>query len=345
MEKPLQTSPSDNLSPDTLREMYRVMLISRYTDERAWVLHRQGRIPFHVSAIGQEACQIAAAFAINRGVDYVAPYYRDLALVLAVGVTPLQFLLSLFGKQGEMSSDARQMPSHFSAKHLNLLSTSAVVSTQVTHAAGLAFAVKYRIEQGLQDRSDAAQPRLALTCIGEGSTSQGDWHEAMNWAGVKQLPYICMVQNNQYAISVPVHKQMAVPNVADRAAGYGVEGVIVDGNDIFASYDALYRAAQKAYRGEGPTLIEAKTYRVTPHSSDDDDRTYRGREEVERWKEKDPLIRFQNALLERGVLTEALITENEASAKQLVDEAMQACEDAPYPPAEAALAPVFAEEE
>jgi 2-oxoisovalerate dehydrogenase E1 component alpha subunit len=324
--------------------MYWAMLLSRQVDERAWVLHRQGRIPFHVSAIGQEACQVAAAFAINGGVDYVAPYYRDLALMIALGITPLDFLLSLFGKEGEMSSAARQMPSHFSAKDRNILSASAVVSTQVTHAAGLAFAVKYRIEQGLQDRDDDSQPRVALTTIGEGSTSQGDWHEAMNWAGVKQLPYICLVQNNQYAISSPVHKQMAVPNVADRAAAYGVEGVIVDGNDILASYDALHQAVQKAYRGDGPTLIEAKTYRITPHSSDDDDRTYRERDEVERWKEKDPIMRFQNALLERGFLTEAVISQKEAQARQIVDDALQATEDAPYPPAEAALAPIFAED-
>lgn len=337
------TRPSDALSDDTLLEMYWLMLLSRRTDERAWVIHRQGKIAFHISAIGHEACQIAAAFAINRGVDYLLPYYRDLALVLAVGVTPTEFMLSLFGKEGETSSRSRQMPSHFSNKRLRIISTSAVVATQVTHAAGVAFAIKYRIANGLQDPTDPTQARLAFTCLGEGSTSQGDWHEALNWAGIHRLPYVCMVQNNHYAISVPQERQMAVPNVADRAAAYGIEGVVVDGMDVLGCYDALHHAVQKAYRGEGATLIEAKTYRLTPHSSDDDDRTYRDRAEVEAWKQRDPLPRFQNTLMERGILTEAMLAEYETRAKQVVDEAQRTAEEAPYPPAEEALSPVYAE--
>jgi len=336
-------SPSQALSADTLRDMFWVMLLSRRTDERAWVIHRQGRIAFHISAIGHEAAQVAAAFALNRGVDYVCPYYRDLTLVMALGITPEDFFRSLYGKEGEVSSLARQMPSHFSARHLNIVSTSAVVATQVTHAAGMAFAIQYRQKQGLQKSDDATQARVALTCLGEGSTSQGEWHESMNWAGVHKLPWICMVQNNQYAISVPLDKQMAVSHVADRAAGYGVEGVRVDGMDVFAMYDAMHAAVQKAYRGEGATLIEAKVYRLTPHSSDDDDRSYRDRAEVEEWKQNDPLLRFQNTLLERGVLTEALLAEYEAKATQIVDAALQAAEAAPYPPAESAIAPVYAE--
>ncbi|HLA42575.1 MAG TPA: thiamine pyrophosphate-dependent dehydrogenase E1 component subunit alpha [Aggregatilineales bacterium] len=338
----LAVSPSETLSTETLLAMYRDMLMSRRIDERAWIIHRQGKIAFHVSAIGQEACQVAAAYAINTGIDYVCPYYRDLALALTIGVPPLDFFKSLYGKAGEISSQGRQMPSHFSVKKLNIVSGSSVVATQVTHAAGLAFAIKYRIEQGLQDPDDENQPRLALTCLGEGSTSQGDWHEALNWAGVHQLPFICMVQNNQYAISESVEKQMAVQNVADRAAAYGIEGVIVDGNDILACYDVLYMAAQKAYRGEGATLIEAKTYRMTPHSSDDDDRSYRTADEVEAWKEKDPIKRFQEVLLERGVLTDKLIEEINAEIMQEVDKTLKTAEAAPLPPPEAAVAPVYA---
>jgi 2-oxoisovalerate dehydrogenase E1 component alpha subunit len=334
--------PSDALSDKTLLEMYWLMLLARRTDERAWVLHRQGKIPFHISGIGQEACQIAAAFAINRGIDYVCPYYRDIALTVAIGLTPKDLMLSLYGKEGEVTSKARQMPNHFSSRRLNILSTSAVVATQVPHAAGMAFSIKYRIQQGLQNPDDATQPRLALTCLGEGSTSQGEWHEAMNWAGVHRLPFICMVQNNQYAISERPEQQMAVKNVADRAVAYGVEGVIVDGNDVLAAYDALRQAVERAYRGEGATLLEAKTYRLTPHSSDDDDRTYRDREEVERWKSNDPLPRFQSTLLERGVATESTFAEYDARAKELVDEANQFAEAAPYPPGEAAIAPIYA---
>lgn len=331
--------PSDSLSPETLLEMYWYMLLSRRLDERSWILHRQGRIPFHISGMGHEACQVASAFAINRGVDYVHPYYRDLAMCLALGITPRDFMLSLFGKAGEISSGARQMPSHWSSKEINLLSMSSPVATQVPQAAGLAFAIKYRISQGLQDREDDTQPRLALTSLGEGSTSQGEWHEGMNWAGVHDLPFICLVENNIYAISVPIEQQMAVSNVADRAAAYGVEGVIVDGNDILASYDAMVYARERAYQGIGATLLEAKTYRPVPHSSDDDDRSYRSREEVEDWKRKDPIIRFQKVLMERGILTQEMIDDYEAKARQAVDEAQKFTEEAPYPEVEPNLDP------
>ncbi len=327
----VQERSSAQLTPETLVEMYRVMVLSRRLDERAWVLHRQGKIAFHISAIGHEACQVAAAFAIQRGVDFVYPYYRDLTLCLALGITPLHFMLSLFGKEGEISSNARQMPSHFSHRALNIVSGSSSVATQVPHAAGTAFAIQYRHKIGLTRPDDATQPRLALTCLGEGSTSQGEWHEGMNWAGVHKLPFICLVQNNRYAISVPYEQQSAMPNVADRAAGYGVKGIVVDGNDVLESYDALRLAAERAYSGEGATLIEAKTYRPVPHSSDDDDRSYRSREEVESWKKKDPILRYQNTLLARGLLTPEAIEDINQRAVTEVDEAHRTAENAPYP--------------
>ncbi|HLV36930.1 MAG TPA: thiamine pyrophosphate-dependent dehydrogenase E1 component subunit alpha, partial [Spirillospora sp.] len=248
--------PSEKLNEETLLEMYWYMLLSRRLDERAWILHRQGRIHFHVSAMGHEAAQVGAAFAINREVDYVIPYYRDLALALAVGSSPTDFMLSLFGKQGDKWSGGRQMPSHFSDHARRIVSGSSVVATQVPQAAGVAFGIKYRQQMGMVDPHDAAQPRLALTCLGEGSTSQGEWHEGMNWAGVHNLPFICLVQNNCYAISVPQEAQMAVTNVADRAAAYGVRGVVVDGMDVLAVYDVMTEAVERAYNGDGPTLVE-----------------------------------------------------------------------------------------
>jgi 2-oxoisovalerate dehydrogenase E1 component alpha subunit len=345
MTKPLtHTRPSSELTSEQLLEMYWFMVLSRRLDERAWVLHRQGKIAFHISAIGHEACQVAAAFAINRGIDYVYPYYRDLTLCLALGITPLDFTLSLFGKDGEPMSGARQMPSHWSSKKLNIVTQSSSVATQVPQAAGSAFAIKYKLTNGMQDPQDITKPRLALTCLGEGSTSQGEWHEGMNWAGVHQLPFICLVQNNNYAISVPFEQQSAVRNVADRASAYGLEGVIVDGNDVLACFDVMKESAVRAYRGEGATLVEAKTYRPVPHSSDDDDRSYRSREEVEEWKKKDPILRYQRYLLDLGVLTQALIDECETSAKQTVDDAYRQAEEAPYPPAEAALGKVYVED-
>ncbi|MHB8628303.1 MAG: thiamine pyrophosphate-dependent dehydrogenase E1 component subunit alpha [Aggregatilineales bacterium] len=336
-------APSVTLTTETLRDMYWFMLLSRRLDERSWALHRQGKIAFHISGMGHEAAQVGAAFGINRGVDFVHPYYRDLALVLTIGVTPREFMFSLFGKQGEYSSGGRQMPSHFGLKRLNIVSGSSAVATQVPQAAGLAFAIKYKQQAGLIDPSDATQPRLALTCLGEGSTSQGEWHEGMNWAGVHKLPFICFVENNVYAISVPVDQQMAVTNVADRAQAYGVHGAVVDGNDVLAVYDVIHAAVQRAYRGEGATLIEAKTYRIVPHSSDDDDRSYRTREEVESWKRKDPIHRFQTELVARGLLDQAMIDDYESRARALVDDAQRAAETAPYPPESSLYEKVYAE--
>lgn len=336
------TRASAQLSEKTLLEMFWVMLLSRRLDERAWALHRQGKIAFHISAMGHEAAQVGSAFAINRGVDYVHPYYRDLALVLALGITPTDFMMSLMGKEGEYSSGGRQMPSHFGYKPLNIVSGSAPVATQVPQSAGLAFAIKYKQQTGLVDPNDTTQPRLALTTLGEGSTSQGEWHEGMNWAGVHKLPFICLVQNNMYAISVPTASQMAVANVADRAAAYGVTGVVVDGNDVLAVYDVMLEAVQRAYSGEGATLVEAKTYRPVPHSSDDDDRSYRTREEVEAWKEKGPINRFRRVLEQDGILTPEILEDYEIRARAEVDRAQANAEAAPYPPGEAALGDVYA---
>lgn len=336
------TLAASRLDEKTLVEMYSIMLVSRRLDERAWALHRQGKIAFHISGIGHEAAQVGAAFAIRRGVDYVVPYYRDIALTLAIGVTAREMMLSLFAREGDVSSGGRQMPNHFSNKRLRIVSGSSVVATQIPQAAGLAFAIRYRQRLGLVDPQDADQPRLVLTCTGEGATSQGEWHEGMNWAGVHKLPMICLVQNNIYAISVPVTAQMAVANVADRAPAYGLPGVVVDGDDPLAVYAVMREAADRAYSGEGATLVEAKVYRPTPHSSDDDDRSYRPREEVEAWKARDPLMRFQKLLLAEGVLTPTQVDEWEASIRATVDAAQAEAEAAPIPPGEAALGSVYA---
>ncbi len=320
-----------SLDSALLLDMYWQMLRSRRLDERCWVLHRQGKIAFHISGMGHEAIQVAMAFAIRPGYDYALPYYRDLAFNLAMGYTPKEFMLAVFGKQGETTSGARQMPSHWGSRRLNIVSGSSPVATQVPQAAGMALAVKLRGED-----------RVAIADLGEGSTSEGDFYEGLNWAGVHKLPMICVVQNNIYAISVPVGLQMAVPNVADRAPMFGIAGAICDGNDVLASYRTVKEAVDRARAGQGATLIEAKTYRPVPHSSDDDDRTYRSREEVEQWKRRDPLARFQAYLLEKGLLTQTRIDEYEAQARDEIDAAQAGAEAAPYPPPEAALGPVFA---
>jgi len=284
--------------------------------------------------MGHEATQVGAAFGLRRGHDYVVPYYRDLALVLALGFTARGFMLGLFGKQGEPTSGARQMPSHWGMRAANVVSTSSPVATQVPHAAGIALGIKLR-----------GDDRVALTCIGEGSTSQGEWYEGLNWAAVHNLPFICLVQNNVYAISVPVDRQMAVPNVADRAAAFGMPGVVVDGNDILAVYAVMKAAADRARAGDGPTLIEAKTYRLTPHSSDDDDRSYRSRDEVEAWKKRDPIVTFRAQLENAGLLTAALVQDYEARAAAEVDDAVQYAQSAPFPDIATAMSGVYAPDE
>lgn len=330
-----ETSQIDDTGVDfddeTLLELYWQMIRSRRLDERAWAIHRQGKINFHISGMGHEAIQVGMARAIRLGYDYVHAYYRDLALMLALGLTPHGFMLSLFGKEGEPSSRGRQMPSHWSDVSRNVVTASSPVATQVPQAAGMALASKLRGED-----------RVTLTTLGEGSTSEGDFHEGMNWAGVHKLPLICVVQNNIYAISVPMELQMAVPYVADRAAAYGIEGVVVDGNDVLACYRVMAEAVERARSGGGATLLEAKTYRPVPHSSDDDDRSYRSREEVEAWKAADPITRYRNYLTDKGVMDEGLLEAYEERAKEEVDEALKAAEAAPYPPLESAMGDVFA---
>lgn len=321
------------LSADTRQDMFWTMVLARRLDERAWAMHRQGRIAFHISGIGHEAAQIGAAFALKRGYDWVAPYYRDLALMLALGYTPRDFVLALMGKREDVTSGGRQMPSHWSLRRANVLSHSAPVATQAVHAAGVGLAIKLRKDD-----------RVVLTTIGEGSTSQGEWYEAVNWAAVHQLPVIFMVQNNQYAISVPTDKQMAVKSAAEKACGLGLPGVMVDGNDLFATYAAFQEAVTRARSGGGPSVIETRIYRITPHSSDDDDRSYRSREEVEQNKRNDGLVRARVVLEQEGTLSPQDVERMEAEARAAIDAAVQYAEAAPYPDPEEARTPVYAEQ-
>lgn len=329
------------LTSERLLEMYYKMLLSRRLDERMWVLHRQGKIAFHISGLGQEGAQVGAAYALKPGFDFVHPYYRDMALMISLGVTPRDLMLAVYGKKGEPSSGARQMPAHYGYRKLNIVSGSAPVATQVPQAAGIAFGELYKRKVGLV--APEAELPVALTCLGEGATSQGDFHEALTWAGVYKLPLIVMVENNLYAISVPINKQSAVTDVSQRACAYGVTGVSVDGNDFLATYRAMKEAVERARSGGGATLLEAKTYRPVPHSSDDDDRTYRTREEVEEWKKKDPVLNMRKYLESVGLLDEKKTQEYEARAKEVVDDANQFGKNAPYPPAEAALEQVWGE--
>ncbi len=322
-----------DLSTESLLEMYWLMVLSRRLDERTWILHRQGKIAFHISAIGHEAAQVGAAMALRRGHDWIAPYYRDLAMMIALGFTPKEFMLGVMGKKGEPNSGGRQMPSHWSLKRMNVISHSSPVATQAPHAAGTGFAIKL-----------LGDDAVVLTSIGEGSTSQGEWYEAVNWAAIHKLPVIFMVENNLYAISVRQEKQMAVDKVADKAAGLGLPGVTVDGLDAMSVHQAMAEAAARARSGGGPTIVETMVNRMTPHSSDDDDRSYRPREELEAQKAQDPVHLQRDKLLAAGLLTEEADSELQERARKEVEQAVEFATEAPYPEISEASYPVYAED-
>lgn len=322
-----------DLGTDDLLEMYWLMVLSRRLDERSWVLHRQGKIAFHISGIGHEAAQVGAAFALRRGHDWVVPYYRDLGLMIALGMTPEEFMMGLMGKKDEPNSGARQMPSHWSLKRAKVVSHSSPVATQTPHASGLGFAIKM---QGSDE--------VVLTTIGEGSTSQGEWSEAVSFAAVHKLPVIFMIENNVYAISVRQEKQMAVEHAADKALGLGLPGESVDGLDPLVVYRSVAQAAERARAGQGPTVIETMVNRMTPHSSDDDDRSYRPREEVEEMKAHDPLDLYRQQLIDLGALSDKAEADYQERAHILVEAAVAAATEAPYPDVSEATYPVYAED-
>ncbi|CAG9613968.1 2-oxoisovalerate dehydrogenase subunit alpha [Bacillus rhizoplanae] len=320
------------LSDEQVLEMYRTMLLARKIDERMWLLNRAGKIPFVISCQGQEAAQVGAAFALDREKDYALPYYRDMGVVLAFGMTAKELMLSGFAKAEDPNSGGRQMPGHFGQKKNRIVTGSSPVTTQVPHAVGIALA-------GQMEGKDL----VTFVTFGEGSSNQGDFHEGANFAGVHKLPVIFMCENNKYAISIPVEKQLACKNVSDRAIGYGMPGYTVDGNDPLEVYKAVKEAADRGRRGEGPTLIETVSYRLTAHSSDDDDRVYRDREEVEEAKKKDPIYTFANYLTEVGILTEEAEKQMLDDVMHIVNEATEYAENAPYADPESALKHVYAE--
>ena len=319
------------LGDDDLLKIYHHMLLARRVDERMWTLNRQGKAAFVISCQGQEAAQVGVAYNLRPGRDYVYPYYRDSGITMLLGQTARDQFLSLLGKREDPNSGGRQMPGHFSSRELNIVTASAPVGVQYPQATGTALAFKMRGEDG-----------VVLVCGGEASTSGGDWHEAMNFAGIYDLPVVFLIENNVYAISVRSEIQVA-GSIAKRAEGYSFPGVEVDGNDVLAVYEAAKEAFERARRGDGPTLIEAKTYRITAHSSDDDDRRYREREEIEEWRRKDPIIRFERYLEENDIIDEEKKEEIAGRIKAEVDEAVEYAERAPYADPEEVLERVYAE--
>jgi len=319
------------LGDDDVVAMYRTMLLTRTLDQKIWNLNRMGKACFVISGQGQEGVGVGSAWAIRAGHDVALPYYRDLGVVLTLGMTPYEVMLAVLAKPDDPNSGGRQMPNHWGSRRLGIITGSSPIATQIPHAAGIATASLIR-----------GDDRVTICYFGEGAASKGDFHEALNFAGIHRLPVVFVCENNHYAISVPMHKQSAVADVADRARSYGFGGTVVDGNDPLAVYSATDTAVSRARSGGGPTLIECKTYRYLPHTSDDDDRSYRSADEVEAWRRKDPLEVLRNHLTGHGLLDTRTDAELTAATRNEVNDALRRAEAAPEATTAMAFTHVYA---
>lgn len=324
--------PDYNLSERQLEDMYYYMLLSRRLNERMMALNRQGRAPFVIGGAGQEAAQVGAAMALHPGVDYAAPYYRDLAVNLVLGMTPREAMLNVLAKRDDPHGGGRQMPAHWGNVERRIVTQSSVVTTQFLHAAGVAF--------GAQTQGD---PIVVYASCGEGSTSRGDFHEALNFAAIKKLPVVFYVQNNGFAITSRNEKELSIANVADRGRAYGIQSAVVDGMDVVAVYQTVKPAVEQARRGAGPVLIEAKCYRLWAHSSDDDDSRYRTKDELQEWAAKDPITVFRTQIVEDRIFPSADLDIIEAKVEAEVREATEWALAQPDPEPEDALGFLYRE--
>ena len=306
------------LTEEALLDIYRTMVMARRIDDRMWTLNRQGRAPFVVSSSGHEAAQIGTAVALTRGLDWALPYYRDQAGAIALGMTAEEIFLGVFSKAADPNSGGRQMPNHWSHPGLRIFSHSSVIGTQYPHAAGIAYEMKRRGEDA-----------VTMVWGGEGSTSEGDFHEALNFAGVQKLPVVFVIENNLYAISVPAIDEVA-GNLTERAAGYGMHSERVDGNDVLEVYRAATKAVAIARSGEGPCFIEAMTYRHYAHTSEDDDR-YRPAAEIEEWKKNDPIGNLKRYLIESRLLDQDTEDRIEDEVVTEIAAAVKMADAAPHP--------------
>ena len=321
------------LADADLVEMYRYVALARAVDERMWILNRAGRIPFVISGQGHEGAQVGIAWAFQRGHDWIAPFYRSIATCLTFGMSARDIMTAQYATASDPSSGGRQMPGHYGSHEHNLVSVSSPVATQLLHAVGIALAAKIR-----------KTGQVAMASMGEGSSNQGDVHEGLNFAAIHKLPFVFVVENNGYAISVPAAMEVSVADVADRASGYGIPGVVVDGADVLACYAAARDAVARARAGEGPTLIEAKVTRLTGHSSDDQQTKYRTPEDLDSGRAHDPLPRFHGQLREAGVLTDEIEARLSAEIKAAVEDATEYAEHEPDPDPAFATRYVYAED-
>ena len=304
-----------------LVDYYSRMVQARSLDERIWALNRQGKVPIAASSQGHEATQLGSLLAAEKDGDcFLFPYYRDLALKVAAGLTPVQTMMSFMGKAGDPYSNARQFPLQGADLSNNIIQISNVVAAGLTQSVGYALGARM-----------AGEKTVVFSYFGDGATSQGELHEAMNFASIHKLPVIFICENNRYAISTPQRSQMMVEEIASRAASYGFPGFTVDGMDLIQCYEATREAITHA-RSQGPVLLEMLVERFMSHTTDDDDRRYRPEGEVEKARERDPVVSLANLLINESILTQKEIDSIDSNALKATDEATDLADASSQPP-------------
>jgi pyruvate dehydrogenase E1 component alpha subunit len=325
----VDSATDPRLPAELLLRAYREMRRCRMLDARMIMMQRQGRIGFYGTARGQEAVAVATGLAVNTD-DWVFPALREQAIMLVRGYPLSTFIAQIFGNSGD-ALKGRQMPCHQSGRSVHHVSWSSCVGSQLPHAVGTAWAMRAK-------KANA----VAVGFVGDGATSEGDFHAAMNFAGVWRVPCVIVCQNNQWAISVPAERQTASRTIAVKARAYGMPGVRVDGNDFLAVYGVIRGAIERARAGEGPTFIEAVTYRVGPHSTSDDPARYRTAAEEQAWAAKDPVDRLRRHLTGLGQLSDAMDTALDAELSGELAAAIEQAEGLPAVSLESLFDDVYA---
>jgi 2-oxoisovalerate dehydrogenase E1 component subunit alpha len=325
------TTRADAANKQEFLELHRWMSMAKALDDRMHILVKQGRAPFVGSSRGHEGIQVASTAALGKD-DWLVPHYRGLANAIVRGLTMKEWMLAVFAKADDPLSAGRNIPGGCYSYHkLNIAPVSQVVASWIPKAAGIAYAAKLK-----------GEPTVTLCTFGDGATSEGEFHEGVNFAAVHQLPVVFVCENNSYAISVPIRLQMRNPDIADRAAGYGIRGVTVDGTDVPACYEVCRDAVGRARRGEGPTLIDAKIWRINAHTSEDNHLKYRTQEELAEAGHHDPLVRYTGWLVERRWITTKQAADVQAASDREASDAADWAEQQPDPLPEDALKNLFA---
>ena len=322
-----------NFNKKDLMNIYEKMVTSRFLDDKMLIMLKQGKSWFHIGASGHEASQLAASVCFNPELDYAYPYYRDQAFCLGWGMTTEELLMCFLHKEDDPNSGGRQMPQHYGSKPLNIVSQSSCTGTQYLQAVGTAF--------GLQRDGNNG---VCYVSSGEGTTSEGDFHEALNWASKDKAPVIFHIQDNGYAISVPIKEQTSGGSVYNICSGYeNLSRFDVDGTNFFESQLAFKKAIERARKGLGPSVIVSKVVRLLPHSSSDDQRKYRTEKDLEKDKKSDPLLIFQKKCIQKSIISEKEFLKIENKVKKMIEDEVNNVEQKANPSPESALTHLFSD--